>query len=253
MADELEVDTRVSASLDPGVIALIEDYDEDTRPLLGQTETALSAAFEALKGIHDAKAAAATNPTLNEYAQLIEVDNYASKRMAVVQKMWGSAVEALNNNVVAMEEKLKAPIEARASYQMASEIRAHFKAMDTGPRMTAIQKAISDGDEKTITAICGAPAYLSGLDEEIQSTFTREWQEKQMPVEAKKVRAMRKAADLLNDRVKILKKEWAEAVGVIEITKEGRRGEKIVVQRITPAEVREMVRKAKQPFAVPVG
>lgn len=109
MADELEVDTRVSASLDPGVIALIEDYDEDTRPLLGQTETALSAAFEALKGIHDAKAAAATNPTLNEYAQLIEVDNYASKRMAVVQKMWGSAVEALNNNVVAMEEKLESP------------------------------------------------------------------------------------------------------------------------------------------------
>ncbi len=248
-----EVDTRISLSLDPGVIALIDEYDEDTRPLLGQAETALSAAFNALKGIHDAKAAAATNPTLNEYAQLIEVDNYAARRMAPVEKAWGSAVEALNNNVIAMEEKLKAPIEQKASYHIATEIRAHFKAMEIGPRMVAIQRAINEGDEKTITAICGAPAYLSGLDDEIAATFTREWQEKQMPLEAKKVRAMRKTADLLNDRVKILKKEWVDAVGVIEITKEGRRGEKLVVQRITPSEVREMVRKAKLPFAVPVG
>ena len=76
-----EVDTRISPTLHPGIAGEIADYDDDTRPLLGATETAVSEAFEALKGIHNAKAAAATNPTLNEWAQLIEVDNYATKRM----------------------------------------------------------------------------------------------------------------------------------------------------------------------------
>lgn len=250
MADE--VDTRISPSLDPGVIALIDDYDDDTRPLLGQTETALSEAFEALKGIHDAKAAAATNPTLNEYAQLIEVDNYATKRMDRVMKTWDRAIDALNNNATSLETDLRAPVEQKASHAMASEIRSVFRGMDTGPRMSAIQRAINNGDERTVTAICGAPGLLSGLDDDMRASFAREWQERQMPVEAKKVRALRAAADLLNDRVKILKTEWAKAVGVIEETREGPRGEKIVVRTITPAQVREQVQKAKKPFAVPV-
>jgi hypothetical protein len=251
MADE--VDTRISASLDPGVIALIDEYDEDTRPLLGQTETALSMAHKALGAIHDAKAAAATNKTLSPMAQLVQVDDYATKRMEPVMKAWGSAVEALNNNVLTFEEKLKAPIQQKASEQvMASEIRAHFKSLDTGERMRAIQRAINEGDAVTATAVLGGRSYLSGLDDEIHGTFVREWQEKQMPVEAKKVRAMRKAADLLNDRVKILKKQWTDAVGVHEETKEDAQGRKIVVKTWTPAEVREMVRKANLAFAVPV-
>jgi hypothetical protein len=253
MADE--VDTRISPALDPGVIELIEDYDEDTRPLLGQTETALSMAHKALGAIHDAKAAAATNPTLNEFAQLVQVDDYATKQMQPVMKVWGNAVEALNNNILSVEKELTAPIEQKVSQQvMASEIRAHFKGMkDTGERMVAIQKAINEGDAITATAVLGGRSYLSGLDDEIHGTFVREWQEKQMPVEAKKVRAMRKAADLLNDRVKILKKAWTDAVGVHEETEQDRQGRRIVTKVWTPEQVREKVRKANLPFAVPVG
>lgn len=63
-----QIDTRISPTLHPGIAGEIADYDEDTRPLLGATETAFDEAYQALRSIHDAKAGAAKNPTLNEYA-----------------------------------------------------------------------------------------------------------------------------------------------------------------------------------------
>ena len=103
------------------------------------------------------------------------------------------------------------------------------------------------------TAVLGAPAMLSGIDPELQDSYRREWHEKQKPVEAKKVRAMRAGADLLNGRVKLLKKAWTDAVGTHEEVEEDRQGRRIVKRVWTPEQVREMVRNANLPFAVPVG
>ena len=61
MADEMDI--RISPTLHPGIAGEIADYDDDTRPLLGQTETAVDEAFKALQSIHDAKAGAERNPT----------------------------------------------------------------------------------------------------------------------------------------------------------------------------------------------
>ena len=72
-----------------------------------------SEAFEALQAIHDAKAAAATNPTLNEYAQLIAVDTHATKLMDKVYASWSRTVDTLNNNIAEMEKDLYAPVEQR--------------------------------------------------------------------------------------------------------------------------------------------
>ncbi|MFT3964536.1 MAG: hypothetical protein QM690_01470 [Sphingobium sp.] len=250
MADD--TDTRISPTLHPGISDEIADYDEDTRPVLGQTETAVSEAFRALQSIHDAKAAAATNPTLNEFAQLIAVDNHAEKLMTKVYAKWSHTVDVLNNNIAAMEKDLYAPVESKASRTMATEIRQHFAHLEQGPRMNALRKAIEAGDETTATAVLGAPCYLSGLDPELHAEFLRDWHNAQRPVDAKKIRAMRAAADMLNERYKLLTTAHRDAVGVIEQTEEGRRGEKIVVRIWTPAQVRERVKAANEPFAVPV-
>lgn len=247
-----DTDTRISPTLHPGIEAEVADYDDETRPLLGATETAVSEAFNALKSIHDAKAAAATNPTLNEFAQLILVDNHATKLMDKVYTKWSRTVDTLNNNIAAMEKDLYAPVEQRATATMASEIRRHFATLEMGPKMNALRKAIEAGDELTASSILGAPCYLSGLDPELHAEFLRDWHNAQRPLEAKKIRAMRAAGDLLNERYKLLTKAHREAVGMIEQTEEGRRGEKIVVRIWTPAQVRERVKAANEPFAVPV-
>lgn len=250
MADE--VDIRISPTLHPGIAGEIADYDDETRPLLGQTETAVSEAYEALKSIHDAKAAAATNPTLNEFAQLIAVDNHATKLMNKVYGSWSRAVDALNNNIGKLDAELNGPVEQRATASMASEIRSYFRGLEQGPRMNALRKAIEAGDEITVTAVLGGRPYLSGLDPDLHAEYLRDWHEAQRPLEAKKARAMRAAADMLNERYKILVKEVEKAIGVVEETEEGRRGERIVVRVWTPAQVRERVKAANEPFSVPV-
>lgn len=251
MADEIDV--RISPILHPGLAGVVEDYDDETRPLLGAAETAVSEAYNALRSIHDAKAGAAKNPTLNEYAQLVAVDTHATKVMGKVYGSWARTVDVLNSNITKMEKDLNAPVEQRATASMASEIRSYFRGLDPGPRMNALRTAIEAGDDVTVTAVLGGRPYLSGLDAHLHAEYLRDWHEAQHPVEAKKVRAMKAAANHLNERYKNLTSAVAAAVGDIKIyqpSKDGKR--QILVKTITAAQVREQVKASNAAFAVPV-
>ena len=250
MADD--TDTRISPTLHPGIAGEIADYDDDTRPLLGQTETAVDAAFKALQSIHNAKEGAKLNPTLNDFEQLVAVDDHATKVMNKVFGSWSRAVDTLNNNIAAMEKDLYAPVEQRATASMASEIRRHFASLEQGPRMNALRKAIEAGDATTATAVLGAPAYLSGLDPDLHAEYLRDWHNAQRPVEAKKLRAMRAAADMLNNRYQLLTKAVEKAVGVHEEYREDRQGRRVLVRTWTAGEIRNRVKASNERFAVPV-
>lgn len=248
-----ETDVRISPTLHPGLAGVVEDYDDDTRPLLGGAETAVSEAFNALKSIHDAKAGVAKNPTLNEYAQLVAVDTHATKIMSKVYASWSREVDKLNSNITTLEKELNAPVEQRATASMASEIRSYFRGLEPGPRMNALRQAIEAGEEITVTAVLGGRPYLSGLDPDLHAEYLRDWHAAQRPLEFKRLKAMRQAADHLNDRYKNLTSAVATAVGDIKIyqpSKDGKR--QILVKTITPAQVREQVRASNAAFAVPV-
>jgi len=247
------VDIRISPTLHPGIAGEIPDFDDETRPLLGQTETVVDEAFKALQSIHDAKAGAEKNPTWNDAARLIAVDNHATKVMSKVYGSWSRAVDVLNNNIATMEKELNAPVEQRATASMASEIRSYFRGLEPGPRMNALRKAIEAGDEITATAVLGGRPYLSGLDPDLHAEFLRDWHNAQRPLEAKKVRAMKAAADMLNNRYKLLTKAVTDAVGDIKIYEESKvNGAPILVKTITPAQVRAQVKASNEAFAVPV-
>lgn len=252
MSDEMDV--RISPTLHPGIAGEIADYDDDTRPLLGQTETAVDEAFKALQSIHDAKAGAAKNPTLNEYAQLVAVDTHATKVMSKVYASWSRTVDTLNANIAKLDKELNAPVEQRATASMASEIRSFFRGLKSdGARMGALRKAIESGDDVTVTAILGGRPYLSGLSDELHAEFLHDWHRAQRPLEAKKLAAMRQAADMLNNRYKLLTRAVTEAVGDIKIYETSKvNGAPILVKTITPAEVRKQVKESNEAFAVPV-
>jgi hypothetical protein len=251
MADE--VDTRISPTLHPGIAGEIADYDDDTRPLLGQTETAVHEAFQALQSIHNAKEGVKGNLALNEYAQLIAVDNHATKVMGKVYGSWSRTVDTLNNNIAALDKELNAPVEQRATASMASEIRSYFRGLKDGPRMTALRQAIEAGDEVTVTAVLGGRPYLSGLEPDLHKEFLHDWHKAQRPLEAKRLGAMRQAADMLNNRYKLLTKAVTDAVGDIKIYEPSKvNGAPVLVKTITPAQVRKQVKASNEAFAVPV-
>ena len=251
MADEMDI--RISPTLHPGIAGEIADYDDDTRPLLGQTETAVDEAFKALQSIHDAKAGAERNPTWNDAARLVAVDNHATKVMNKVYASWSRAVDTLNANIAKMDKELNAPVEQRATASMASEIRAYFRDLKPGPRMNALRQAIEAGDEVTVTAVLGGRPYLSGLEPDLHAEFLHDWHKAQRPLEAKKLAAMRQAADMLNSRYKLLTKAVTDAVGDIKIYETSKvNGAPILVKTITPAMVRKQVKESNEAFAIPV-
>nr|WP_162623898.1 hypothetical protein [Paracoccus saliphilus] len=68
---EVAVDTRVSPCLHPQVVAFLDDYDDNSKGVLGQVLTAFDTAYQGMRKVHDARAAAAQDPTLTKAAQFI--------------------------------------------------------------------------------------------------------------------------------------------------------------------------------------
>lgn len=207
------VDSRVTPSLHVANVQKIDGYDNDTRIYLGPTETAFSEAYEGIARIHDARAAADRNPSWTEAERLIQTQQFADKTLNSITRRFDSGAASLEASITSLEGELSAPIKSSASQGVASEIRAHAKALSTGERLSFLQHAINDGDDLTVGALLGAPAYLSGIDNQTQAAYTRLYHERANPLTAKKLKAMQGALDLIEQRAGLVFKEVVKAVG----------------------------------------
>lgn len=208
-----DVDHRITPSLHPANVRQVEGFDDETRPYLGQVETAFSEVYEGLRSVHDARAAAAKNPTWNEAQQVIATDDFAQKVFARAARQLDSAKANLDRSIGALEEQLSGPVTSKAAHGVSAEIRAHVKGLKTGERMSFLQDAIANGDDVSASAVLGSPAYLSGIDPNTQTVLTRLYHERTSPAVAKRVSVMKAARDLIMDRGGLLFKELERAVG----------------------------------------
>lgn len=247
-----EVDIRISAGLDPEAAMLtIADYDDDTATYVSAAKSAFTEAFKSLRAIHDAKTAVAEDPTLNEAGQLLKVDDFAQKQMiGKVYPLWDTASQTLNSKVEVWEKEMTKEVVSQASQMVSGEIRAHMKSLTTGQRMAAISQAIRDGDSVVASAVLGAPAMLSGLDEEMKQILLREYHEQFNPGLAKRLRAVTAARDLIDGRMGVLKSEVAKAVGVIRIKGPNFELHGKYAGEITPGQLRAKRDKSHKPFTV---
>lgn len=199
------VDARITPSLHPDNVKNIDGFDEQTAPYLAPTMTAFSTAYEGVRAVWAAKEAAAHNPTWNEAMQIIHTDDFAQKHFAKISKSFDVTRSNLEKGITMLEQQLAAPIESKATQSIAGEIRAFVRDMPTEKRHKFIQEAIDAGDEKTVSALLGAPAYLSGLDANFQQTYVRFWNERSAPEVAQRLKAMKGAG--------LVFKELEKAVG----------------------------------------
>src|SRR6516165_3396567 len=94
-----EIDTRIAMELHPETLTSLEGYSEDTKGHIGLVETAFSEAYEGFRAIHEAKAVGLQNPSLTDGAKLIQIDDYATKRMERITKGFDRAHDTLKNNI----------------------------------------------------------------------------------------------------------------------------------------------------------
>jgi len=208
------ISTKVTPALHPDNVKQIEGYDDETALVLGPTETAFSEAYEGIQKVHEARDKAKTNPTWNEAMQIIHTQDLADKVFARVAKGFDSTRARLEQGIAHLEGELSQPVTSRAAAPIAAEIRAHVKTLPTGKLHSFIQEALDNGDHDTVTAVLGAPAYLSGLTPEFQKTYLRFYHERQSPDKAKRLKAMQGAKALIEERAGLVFKEMEKAVGV---------------------------------------
>lgn len=207
------IDPRITPALHPDNVKNIEGYDEQTAPYLGSTMTAFSTAYEGIRAVHEAREKAKTNPTWNEAMQIIHTDDFAQKHLARITKSFDVTRSNLDKAIVSLEQQLTAPIESKAAQSISAEIRAYAKNLPSEKRHAFIQQAIDEGDHTTVSAVLGAPAYLSGLDTNFQAVYVRFWNERNSPELAKRLKAMQGAKQMIEERAGLVFKELEKAVG----------------------------------------
>lgn len=209
---ELGVDTRVTAGLHPQSVASLEDYDDDTKGHLEQVVQAFTVAYEGAGKVFDARAAAATDPTLTEAAQLIRTQDMADKVFQRAAAAFDKVSANLQSGIALIEKELTTPVQSRAAQTIAVEIRNYIRTVKSP--MDFVRNAIVSGDIDSASAALGAPAYLSGLTPEAQAVLLRMFHERQNPALVKRQRAMQSALDLVGQRSGLLFKDLEKAVGV---------------------------------------
>lgn len=220
----LEPKSRTSISLHPDTVTKLEGFSEDTRGYIAGTERALHEAYSGVSAVHAAMDAAKRDPTLNDAARVIKVDDLARRVFKKIAGLFDAERLRLEKGIALAEEKLTAPVEAKASHSMASEIRAFVLGMvddrqqpsDAGSalaRVNFIRAAILEGDDLTASSCLGGRHYLCGIDKDMHSVLLRTYHERRAPDEAARLKVMQGAKALIEHRGGLLFTELEKAVG----------------------------------------
>ena len=207
------IDTRVTPSFHPDTVQALDGYDDDSASILAGVQSAFTEAYIGVGRVHDAREAAKTNPTCNEAQQVIATQDLADKLTTQLAKRFDSATSNLTRVIAGLESDLSQPIAGAGVGAMAGEIRNYVHSLPEGQRMGFIQKAIEAGDERTVGACIGGPAYLCGITPEMQTMLLRLYHEKTNPRAAKQLRAAKAGLELLGERAPLLFKEMEKGVG----------------------------------------
>jgi DNA-binding phage protein len=141
------------------------------------------------------------------------VADFADKNSDRVFRKFDGAVARLTLAVRDHESKLSAPVQQAAAAPIAAEIRSFVKTLKQGERASFMNDALKAGDTQTVTAVLGAPAYLSGLTEVEKQVHTRTYHSKANPDLSARLAIMTKAKELLEQRGPLLYGELEKAIG----------------------------------------
>lgn len=214
MATTGEVKTHVSPTLHPSNITSMKGYSDETKGYVAHAATALDAAYQSIAAVIEARQKLSLDQSRTDRAKVLMTAQLADKYSEKLQRMFQSSWNKLNDAIRHTEETLGKPVEEYAGIgNVATEIRAHLKAMSPGDRRTFLNEALERGDERTLKSVLGAPGYLSGMSDGELSHFTRLYHSKQAPEMIARLEVMEGAIDRLQRAHPALMQELEKAVG----------------------------------------
>lgn len=121
----------------------------------------------------------------------------------------------LTNTVHALEAGLSAPLEiSEDGGTIRGEIRAHYKSLsDDGERMKQLRTAIEKNDTLTVTAVLGAPSYLSGMTDEQRTAHLKLYRSFAHPTKEAEIMHKSSTAHFVKRSGVIVEAECQKAIG----------------------------------------
>jgi hypothetical protein len=202
-----------SPTLDPRHAELLEGWEEFQEDLL-PVQRCLATTFNGLNAINAAREKLRQDPTLTAGAAVVRLVAEAERKHNHIVETFSKTEERLRNTERTLEKSLQAPVEQNAGLGTVNDaIRAHAKALDSGKRHKFMEDAFKKGDEKTLVAICGAPPYLSGLDDAAHALYLRRLHEMRNPEGTRRLKSVRAAIALIERAVPIALTSVEKALG----------------------------------------
>lgn len=232
--DVRDVMKTPNMAFDPANITAHENFEELEGWGVGLAVDALKVVQDVVKNVIEARDTYQTDPTLTPAAQLLAVDDLYAKLMPVATKRLDVARDTIIRAVAAQEAELRKAFTSTS--QFAAEIRAHCKSLPTSERMTLISTATTAGDMTTLSAILGAPSYLSGLDAKMAEALTERANMVRSPLTSKRLALLRNAQTKLEAAGAIAVGNYEAMIGAQDATvrrlREGRARIKTVIGAI---------------------
>lgn len=176
-------------------ISKLDGYEEHAALLAGSV-AAFDAMHAAVVSIIDARDKSTRDPTLgSEAAQVLKVATYADKLMEAASRKMDGAYQSLEAQIKATEEELGRAVAGGIHTTLATEIRAHAKSEKSPAQF--VGNLIAQGDAQSVSAILGAPAFLSGLTEDMRAALIKQWNAKRNPALTKRLELLKAVSDRL--------------------------------------------------------
>lgn len=207
----------VPLDLDPRVVDSLLPTNAQNQPehadVLASMRTAFASAHQGLEAVGKARLAAIANDAWTPAQQLMQVGTMADKTVDRVTGAFDKAHKFLSEFIANLDKSLSAPLEGGTRDQLAIEIREHVKKLPEDKRGAFVGEAIKKNDIRTLQAILGAPAFLSGLGESHHMLFTKQYRAAANPTAVARLDIARKGLELLEKRSGLILREAERALG----------------------------------------
>jgi hypothetical protein len=176
-------------------VTKLEGFEEHGATL-APAVTALEAMEKCISEVIDARNRSAKDPALTEGAAVLKVAAYGDKLSEAASKKADVAHRHVESQIAAVEADLTKAVTANIHTALAGEIRSHSKG-EKNP-VQFVSGLIAAGDEQSVNAILGAPAYLSGLTDDMRAALTKQWNAKRNPALTARLELLKATDDRLS-------------------------------------------------------
>jgi hypothetical protein len=183
----------ISPSLNGAVLGDIEATDKPRLAIRAAIDEARAAAETALANVR----AIHGNPEWPDGRKHVESNVAATRVVEPMLATLDKAIAGLNARVEDVRKVTAppAPPTDLAGTVLAGEIRAKLSNMAPDDRMKTLLRSIGDGDETTIAAALGGPAFLTGLGALDLERLGTAWQKKHFAAELDRLDILRRDLD----------------------------------------------------------